>query len=282
MGSLIIAGHIAAAGMDRIDRVATIAGPFRGSLEAVATTTTGASSLSAGSTREREAARVTPSLYHLLPTFTGAVTNGMTDDLFNSTKWQTSILETLDAFIGRHQLPRDVPTDATILLSSLLEPARRHRISIEALTLPDPKRWLCIAGIGEDTRVSMNIDIGPDGPVFNVADEVNDYQSGQTANPDNVRTGDGTVPYLGAQSGFMNPKQIVCVTPKDYAFFEIKDRILNSVGLHANLPNMNLVQRLVATHFLQRKQGKLGGRPGPDITEDEWDPPISKDWLRNV
>src|SRR5215471_19393910 len=59
MGSLIIAGHIEAAGLNRIDRVATIAGPFRGSLESVAATTTGTSTLTASS-REREAARVTP------------------------------------------------------------------------------------------------------------------------------------------------------------------------------------------------------------------------------
>jgi hypothetical protein len=73
MGSLIIAGHIQASGLERIDKVATIAGPFRGSLESVAATTTGASTITASS-REREAARVTPALYHLLPSFEGAVT----------------------------------------------------------------------------------------------------------------------------------------------------------------------------------------------------------------
>jgi hypothetical protein len=87
------------------------------------------------------------------------------------------------------------------------------------------------------------------------------------------------VPYLGAQSGFIPPEQMICVTPGDYDFFEIKDRILDNIGLHANLPNMNLVQRLVTSHLLDKKQGNLGGRPGPGISMADWDPPIPKDRL---
>jgi pimeloyl-ACP methyl ester carboxylesterase len=279
MGCLVIAGHIKTAGLERIHRVTTIAGPFRGSLEAVAATTTGASTLSAGSTREREAARITPSLYHLLPTFAGSVKNGSPADLFDSGKWQTSILDTLKVFIDKNQLPNEQPLNENKLLSALLAEAARHRDTIEHLELPNPKMWLCIAGIDADTRVDMSIDPGDRGPMFNVSDEVNNYRRGETSNPVSVQTGDGTVPYLGSQSHFIPRNQIVCVTPGDYAFFEIKDRALNGVGLHANLPNMNLVQRLVSTHFLERKQGTLGGRPGPDVSDDDWDPPISKDWL---
>jgi hypothetical protein len=29
---------------------------------------------------------------------------------------------------------------------------------------------------------------------------------------------------------------------------------------------MNLVQRLVTSHFLNKKQGTLGGRPGPGVS----------------
>ena len=278
MGSLIIAGHIGAAGLDRVDRVATIAGPFRGSLESVAATTTGASTLTASS-REREAARVTPALYHLLPSFKGAVTNGTPDDLFDSGKWQTSILETLTSFIDRFKLPKADPITATQLLSAMLELAKKHRQSIEGLKLPNPKIWLCIAGIDANTRVGMSTSTNNGRIFFNLSDEVNNYGGVDSKAPATVETGDGTVPYLGAQSGFIPPEQIVCVTPKDFEFFEFKDKILDNVGLHANLPNMNLVQRLVTSHFLDKKQGSLGGRPGPGISLAEWDPPIPKDRL---
>jgi pimeloyl-ACP methyl ester carboxylesterase len=284
MGSLIIAGHIAASGLARIDRVATIAGPFRGSLESVAATTTGASTLTASS-REREAARVTPALYHLLPSFSGAVTNGTPGDLFDSTKWQTSILETLATFIERFKLPKADPATADQLLSAMLGFAKAHRQNIENLKLPDPKIWLCIAGIDSKTRVGMNTSTvrdektGKDRIFFNLPDDVNNYKGLDSKDATTVQTGDGTVPYLGAQSGFIPPEQIVCVTPGDYEFFEIKDRLLDNIGLHANLPNMNLVQRLVTSHLLDKKQGDLGGRPGPDISKDAWDPPIPKERL---
>jgi pimeloyl-ACP methyl ester carboxylesterase len=271
MGSLIIAGYIEASGLDRIDRVATIAGPFRGSLESVAATTTGASTLTASS-REREAARMTPALYYLLPSFNGAVTNGTPGDLFDSGKWQTSILETITTFIERFRLPRADPITADQLLSAMLDLARNHRQRIENLKLPNPKMWLCIAGIDSKTRIAMSISQNNGRTFFNLADEVNNY-------PASVETGDGTVPYLGAQSGFIPPEQIICVTPGDYDFFEIKDRILENIGLHANLPNMNLVQRLVTSHLLDKKQGDLGGRPGPGISMANWDPPIPKDRL---
>jgi pimeloyl-ACP methyl ester carboxylesterase len=278
MGSLIIAGHIQASGLERIDKVATIAGPFRGSLESVAATTTGASTITASS-REREAARVTPALYHLLPSFEGAVTNGTPDDLFDSGKWQTSILETLTTFIERFKLPKATPITADELLSAMLKLAGSHRQSIESLKLPDPKMWLCIAGIDSKTRVAMSISNDNGRTFFNLLDEVNNYQGVDSKDPATVQTGDGTVPFLGAQSGFIPPKQIICVTPDDYEFFELKDRILDNVGLHANLPNMNLVQRLVTSHFLNKKQGTLGGRPGPGISMAEWDPPIPRERL---
>jgi hypothetical protein len=278
MGSLIIAGHIESFGLERIDRVATIAGPFRGSLESVAATTTGTSTLTASS-REREAARVTPALYYLLPSFDGAVTNGTPDDLFNNEKWQTSILETLTTFIERFKLPRASPITADQLLSAMLELAKKHRQRIESLKLPNPKIWLCIAGIDSKTRVAMSISKDSGRTFFNLSDEVNHYNETDIKDTAAVQTGDGTVPFLGAQSGFIPPQQIICVTSDDYEFFEIKDRILDHIGLHANLPNMNLVQRLVTSHLLGRKQGNLGGRPGPGISMADWDPPIPKERL---
>src|SRR5690606_39660993 len=69
--SLIVGGYIKTRGFQRVDKVASLASPLRGSLEAVAKTTIGVGgfSLGSGASREREAARVTPALYHLLPSY---------------------------------------------------------------------------------------------------------------------------------------------------------------------------------------------------------------------
>jgi pimeloyl-ACP methyl ester carboxylesterase len=280
MGGLIIAGHLAQAGLSRVDRVATIASPFRGSLEAVAMTTIGTGSLGFGGSREREAARVTPALYHLLPSFSGAVKNAAPDSLFHDDNWQTSIFETMDLFIQRNRLPNDPPLTAKALLAAMLAQANAQRASMEGLKLPDSKRWLCIAGVDAETRVGMSIQDEGAGVIRFILDEaVNGFGNEKTPRKKRIQTGDGTVPYLGSQSRFIPDNQTICVTPKDYEFFEIKDKLLDNIGLHANLPNMNLVQRLVISHLLQKKQGDLGGQPGPDISRAEWDPPIQKDWL---
>src|SRR5205814_311348 len=133
----------------------TIATPFRGSQEAVAITTTGNSSLNSVGSREREAARVTPALYHLLPSYEGAVKGQPANVLFDSKKWQTTIFETLRAFIERNQLPKNPPLDAEVLLSGMLAQAKAHRDAMETLVLPDSKKWLCIAGVNTKTRVGM-------------------------------------------------------------------------------------------------------------------------------
>ncbi|MEO7412996.1 MAG: hypothetical protein ABIZ81_06540, partial [Opitutaceae bacterium] len=63
LGGLIIAGYLQRHGEGSVAKVATVASPLRGSLEAVSKTATGVGALgsSPGSSREREAARVTPS-----------------------------------------------------------------------------------------------------------------------------------------------------------------------------------------------------------------------------
>ena len=279
MGGLAIAGFIAQAGWNRVDRVATIASPFRGSLESVAITTTGNSSLSSGGSREREAARVTPALYHLLPSFDGCVDNEPAEVLFDATRWQDTILQTLGTFIAQNQLPKNPPLTAQALLAGMLAQAKAQRDAMENLKLPDPNRWLCIAGLNTDTRVEMSIDEKDPTAKWFVLEDAEDQFNSKTVSK-RVRTGDGTVPYLGAQCGFIAKEQIICVTPDDYGFFEIKDKVLNNVGLHANLPNMNLVQRLVTTHLAQSQQGDLGGCPGPDVKDADWNPPIPKSWLK--
>ena len=56
---------------------------------------------------------------------------------------------------------------------------------------------------------------------------------------------------------------------------EFKDKLLAELGFHTGIPNMNLAQRLVTSHLLQRTVGTLGGRCSPEIEPDQWDPPVA-------
>ena len=90
MGGLVVAGYVERFGGDKIGKVATLATPFNGSFEAIVKMATGTANIGGGtpSSREREAARVTPSLYNLLPSFdTGielAPGTSLPRDTFNS------------------------------------------------------------------------------------------------------------------------------------------------------------------------------------------------------
>jgi pimeloyl-ACP methyl ester carboxylesterase len=281
MGGMIVAGYVESRGLKCIDRVATLATPFRGSLESVAKTTIGVGgfTFSSGGSREREAARVTPALYHLLPGFEGAVTAapGLSKNIFRPEAWQPGILDTLATFIRRFGL---TPTDsnkmtdderAVKLLARMLNDAKKYQARLERLTLPDSKRWLSIVGVNERTRLAMTIQ--PDGrkkPFFVIEEPADEWKSGNK-----VRTGDGTVPYLGARAAFVPVTEVVCVTPGDFGFFEFRDKILSEVGFHSAIPNMNLVQRLVTSHLLGRKERSPAAHPSPEIDPKLWDPPIA-------
>ena len=283
MGGLVIAGYLQANGHDLVDRVATIASPLRGSLEAVAKTALGVATLGVtpGSPREREMARVCPALYHLLPSFSGAVTvddDTLSDDLFVPAAWQPGIKDSIASFIRMYGLDKtaDVDQRAEDLLETMLDAAWKHRSRIEKLTLDDPKTWLCIVGVGRKTRVGMEITRDQGVPHFDLSD---DFVKNDWKDPDprrRLNTGDNTVPYLGARSKFIPVEQIVCVTDEDFGILEIEDRLLSTAGLHVALPNMNLVQRLVVSHLLDEPYGKIWGRPPPDLPAGaDWDPPIA-------
>lgn len=275
MGGMIVAGYVEAHGIRCVDRVATMASPFRGSLEAVAKTAIGIGgfTLSSGGSREREAARVTPALYHLLPAFKGAVRaeGALSDDLFRPQAWQPGILQTIATFIRRFGLKEASPDkQARALLTQMLNQAWRFHLRLERVALADSKRWLCIVGVGTKTRLGMTIKPDANGkPYFEIEEPSDEWDAGRR-----TRSGDGTVPYLGARCAFVPPEQIVCVTPADFGFFEFRDKLLSELGFHSALPNMNLVQRLVTSHLLGWRVGKMGGHPSPEIEPAAWDPPI--------
>jgi len=281
MGGLLIAGYLQKNGLKKVNRVATLAAPFRGSLESAAKTTTGVAALGGapGSSREREAARVTPSLYYLLPSFNGAVEAepGLADDLFVPRTWQPAILKTIQEFIRMYGIePADPERQALELRTTMLDAAWRYRKRTEKVQLSDSRDWLCIVGVDASTRVRMRIHRDPQGqPRFDLTDAYvrNEWKS---ANPSlRIDTGDNTVPYLGARTKFIPMQEIVCVTPGDFSFWEFKDRLLEATGFHSTLPTMNLVQRLVVSHFRGQIFGEVWGRPAPDLEPGvSWDPPI--------
>lgn len=281
MGGLIIAGYIATNGSGKVHKVVSLGTPFRGSPEAVERITTGGSRH-----RERTATRLTPALYHLLPRYEGAVDvgPGLSDDLFDIKNWQPSIIRTLAKSIGRYGLPSSESHQnrALELLQAMLNEAKEYRKKLDELSFCNcrnfsSKNWLCIVGIGEKTPLTLHIQNTDGEPRFDF--EASKLEEQWNQDNTSTETGDGTVPYLGARCHFIPTNQVVCVTQDDFAYRELQDRGLEKiVGLHGVLPEMNLVQRLVISHFKGAKHGKVEGIPAPDLEDREresnWNPPI--------
>ena len=286
LGGLIVAEYLAQSGSrNPIGKVATLGTPFRGSHEAVLKVATGTAAIGANtaSSREREVARVTPALYYLAPSFPDAVVAepGVGADLFLPETWQPSVVQSIKEYVRIYSLEKGALLPrAEELFRRLLTAACQQRQRLESLRLDQAglaeEDWLAIIGVGEETRVRLQIQNDKGKPRFNLtgADRTNDWTPGDWVGK--VQTGDGTVPYLGAKPSFVAPERLVCVCDDDFGYWELKDRFLEGigVGLHATLPLMNGVQRLVASHFLGRAFGEVGGRPAPDIGVRTWNPPI--------
>lgn len=290
MGGLIIAGYLADAGAGApVGKVVTLGSPFRGSLEAPLKITTGTADLgeqTPPASREREAARLTPALYYLLPSFETAVfteSDDIPDSLFEIGAWQESIVKTLAAFIKNHGVERTNASRreelATELFSGLLGAARVHRQKLESLDFDQlgmsAEDWLCVVGVDAETRVRLKIDSLRNKPVFDLTsdDRCNEWDD---AEPDQqFLTGDGTVPFLGAEPGFLDRSNLVCVKPKDFGYWELKDKAMAGLsGFHGMLPNLNLAHRLIVSHFRGRKTKGIWGRSAPSVADDEWKPAI--------
>ena len=267
----------------------TVATPFRGSLEAPIKAVTGTADIGEvdPNPRDRFAARLTPALYHLLPDFDGAVDaeGEIPSDLFDAAAWQPSVVGSIaDAIQVYGRAPASTRAarlkDAEELFGRMLVEAREFRDKIESLDLADcgmtPDGWLCVVGVDETTRIRLPIWSERGKPVFNLrsVDRANDWSDPDDAK--RIRTGDGTVPFAGALCGFMPLEKIVCVRPRDFGYWEIKDRVLRrAAGFHAMLPTMNLIHRLAAAFLLNEPKRKgIGGWRPPGIPPDKWSPPI--------
>ncbi len=290
MGGLVIAGYLERFGAAKIGRVATLASPFRGSFEAMVKMATGTANMggSTPSSREREASRLTPSLYHLLPDFYTGISVGNAANLPNKTfdpaLWQPSIIETVVTYVerygvdpGRNKTARKAQGEA--LFKALLDQARKHRARIEKLDLKamgfDADRWLCVVGVGAMTRVQMTVEADRGKPFFRLTSS--DMLDRWEEKTERELTGDGTVHFKGAVPAFLPRESLVCVAPDDYGYWELGDAALSkAAGFHGILPNMDMLHRLLVRHFTGwgDPKGNTWGRAAPGVLEDDWAPAV--------
>ncbi len=285
MGGLVITGYLASHGLKApVNKVVTLATPFRGSLEAVMKLSTGSADIGASSSasRERETARITPALYYLLPGFKNGISfaPGIPESLFDAGAWQPSIIQSIGEFIRLKGLPTaDIAKDAMDLFKTLLLQAEAHVKTVDSFRLSDAgmdsNRWMAVVGVNAKTRVRLNV-INRDRKVD--LDILTGDRDNQWENPDPAMkrfTGDGTVPYEGAIPSFLKEENLVCVTPQDYGYWETADRALSAVGgFHGILPNMNMIHRLIVRFFkdMEDKRGNTWGNKAP--VAGEWTPPL--------
>ncbi len=128
MGGLVICEYLSQLGRrSNVEKVVTIGTPFLGSVEAIVKITTGMSLLTGPEPkeREREAARVTPALYQLFPSYPGATTDpkGNDVDVFDRDNMQSSIVDSLTEFVRLYSVStrsEDRQKRATEILEDML------------------------------------------------------------------------------------------------------------------------------------------------------------------
>ena len=279
MGGMIIADYLSRYGSSGlIGKVVSLGTPFNGAIDAVLKIISGQGQLTGENPRdrEREASRTIPSLYQLLPSFPKAVisSGGAPTNLFDVGTWQGSVLQSLARYCTLHQ----TEIAAENLLNQYLTAAKDVHDRIASLDLnacleKGADDWLAIVGIGDETQVNIANKPADGGFRFEIQDDKNEWPK----NRETEKTGDGTVPYLGALPPFMNKEKIICVCPEDLSRWEVKDTILvKTMGLHPFLPVINLVQRLTVKFLKESFGGKVWAWRPPGVEMANWDTP---NWL---
>jgi len=290
MGGLIITGYLDRKGQSApVAKVVTLGTPFHGSFEAVIKIATGTANLGSDTPRssEREAARLTSSLYHLLP----AIRDGLEVDdpslpanLFDPALWQLSIIASVLAYVRKQMsFVTEQEAKAQELFVKFLEAAQAYRARIDNFQLTQtglqPEDWLCVVGVDSETRVRMRITRTERGPLFDLSSKyrLNLWRKNPRKPSEWRLTGDGTVPFEAALPNFLGLENIVCVTPDDYGYWEVQDKVVAGVaGFHAILCNMDMLHRLIVRHFTGRPDhnGNTWGRPAPGVGSEQWKPPM--------
>lgn len=318
MGGLVIAGCIARGLLGRgkaskVRRVVTLGTPFRGATTAITKLATGVGTLTGRGAKERErtTARLTPTVYQLLPSFRGALRDGPLeprlapeadpDDIWKRDTFQPSILDTI-AEHARAAAAREGTTlkearaTAEGVMDDMLAAARQYRAltdSVDPATMLRPPAeggaWLAILGAGEKTHIHAGItDRGRASQLFDFRPagfSSDSWDAADLGRDDNEFTGDETVPIRSAAPPWKESwRHCVVVKRQDFGWLaEPGDRLLQDrLGLHSALPLLNLAQRWII-NFLRpewagnpRKfgqHGRLWGRPAPAF----WSSPEGRD-----
>lgn len=293
MGGLVISGCIVDGSKDgwskkRIRRVATLGTPFRGANAAITKLATGTGTLFGRDAKERERtmARVTPSVYQLLPSFDGCLDGKPAAAIWDPATYQESIVRTIAEHIGSvsadNALTKGTPAAKTRcrelaeeLLTSMLDGARNYRALTDSVTpqmLRSDGQWLAVVGVGEKTLIGTGFDTDPEGDArFDFAAK---YYSDDDWREGEWDTGDETVPLGGATPPWKDSwRNVVVVRRQDFGFWEMGDSGLQkAMGLHATLPLLNLAQRWLINFFRPewsdsaklKQHGELWGRTHPD------------------
>jgi pimeloyl-ACP methyl ester carboxylesterase len=260
MGGLVVVAYLQAKKQQaRVGKIVSLPTPFRGSFESVIKITTGTANLgtAAPSSREREAARMTPSLYYLLPDLPGSITTApnIPANLFDSAAWQPSVIDTIDEYIRLHGAnPTKRRPQAKALFEGLLGRAKTLRNQLAGFKMSEAglseDDWLCVIGVDAVTRVKLNIVRAGSAPQFDFSSDDRQNLWGNADAQLRHQTGDGTVPYDAALPQFLPPEKLVCVSPDDYGYWELQDRATTPLaGFHGILPNMDMLHRLITRYF---------------------------------
>jgi hypothetical protein len=169
------------------------------------------------------------------------------------------------------------------LFAQFLKAAQAYRNRIDRFHLSKtnlkPEDWLCVVGVNSETRVRMRISKTERGPMFDLSSKhrMNLWRK-NLENPADWRlTGDGTVPFEAALPNFLALENIVCVTPEDYGYWEVQDKVVSGIaGFHGIMCNMDMLHRLIVRHFTGRGDigGNTWGYPAPGVKPEQWKPPV--------
>lgn len=204
-----------------IDKIITIATPYRGSLKSIEALLPGARNFFGFEAQKamREASRTLPGVYQLLPIWEEAIVDkytGKTVDIFDRCVWQKSLVEKLDKIYGPEffQKMLDDAKSFTSIVSEEYEPDIRNR-------------FYCIYGVGSKTLKRVQVDSENE----NRFDFVNASEDEQ---------GDGTVHTL---SSYVEAK----------GYWKDEKNSIEIGGQHAEMPNHGSVQDYIVKLFTDSK-----------------------------
>jgi pimeloyl-ACP methyl ester carboxylesterase len=288
MGGLVIQGYLLEYGGAKVGKVVSIATPFRGFIESIVQIATGTGTLGQprAASRDREAARITPTYYYLLPDYPGSVRyapGGAPADIFDEANWQPGVVDSLQEYVRLFGVDPAIPPDqahrrATEILDRLLEDAEAFRQATNSVkSLADlglgRDSWLTLIGVGQRTRIHLDITTVHGQPHFDLNGlRPDDWGT----DPNSTATGDYSVAFDGATPTFQDRNRFVCLEIADFSPSENdKKQGAETVGLHAILPMMDLLQRIVTAYLLDTPNPtNIWGHYPPGVAPEAWNPPV--------